>query len=479
MRKEGIYWKKIAVVCLAVLCLAGCGKKDAAKPEETAAPETATTGAVDEESSNAGNTMIGNPWEDCSAPEMEQALGFVINVPKEAQDTRYSICSTENLGEADFTWQGQEICARMKPTPKFEDISGMYYDWATDRNGQVSYCDARIMSAEEDGVTYIVCNWYDAVPGMMYSLSTSGKNLDGFDIIGLAEQIFKPLQGDVDGDAETPDMKASDTDKQGAEERLKEKLEKELSDSDGPILGFACEDYDCDGSYEAFAFTGQVNEGGEEFADEYYGELWFVNDDGVSLIDDGEKYYLEICHVADFGTRKFLLQYEAYATARVTEIYTVRDGKPVEDGLSRVGDMCEPDGNEFTITLSAYDVSYDKEMDTYLGHSWKPYYFRFEGDEFIEDVGVAIGRAEAESLCPKGMFDEIEAQGNTVDSIMLRENGILTVNYSHTDDAGNVDFKNANYNTEKKEYIDAWGTGEKTLSGSDFGGIYSLGIFGP
>lgn len=42
-----------------------------------------------------------------------------------------------------------------------------------------------------------VCIWYDVVPGYVYSLSTRGADLDGFDITAIAEQVYKPMQGNV------------------------------------------------------------------------------------------------------------------------------------------------------------------------------------------------------------------------------------------------------------------------------------------
>ena len=39
--------------------------------------------------------------------------------------------------------------------------------------------------------------WFDVVPGLMYSVTAQGMDLDGFDIQAIAEQLYIPTQGDV------------------------------------------------------------------------------------------------------------------------------------------------------------------------------------------------------------------------------------------------------------------------------------------
>ena len=82
---------------------------------------------------------------------------------------------------------------------EFEDISGMYYDWtATNDTWKVQHCDARTMSyiskTEDDAMVTL---WYDAAPGLMYSLSAAGKDLNGLDLPVLADQIYIPTQGNA------------------------------------------------------------------------------------------------------------------------------------------------------------------------------------------------------------------------------------------------------------------------------------------
>jgi hypothetical protein len=51
------------------------------------------------------------------------------------------------------------------------------------------------ISETEDDVMAVL--WFDAAPGLMYSLSAVGADLNGLDPLAVAEQIFVPMQGDA------------------------------------------------------------------------------------------------------------------------------------------------------------------------------------------------------------------------------------------------------------------------------------------
>ena len=42
-----------------------------------------------------------------------------------------------------------------------------------------------------------LCLWYDQAPGLMYSLSVSTTELDGLDLVAVAEVVYSPMQGDA------------------------------------------------------------------------------------------------------------------------------------------------------------------------------------------------------------------------------------------------------------------------------------------
>ncbi len=141
---------------------------------------------------------MANPWREVTAEELMQVLGFEFGIPEGAENIRYAIIEDEGLAEMCFTWYEMDYTARMKATAEFEDISGLYYDvWDYEDDCTVGYCEGRVMRAHDDAGMVDLCLWYDVAPGLMYSVSASGSDLDGFDIQAAAEALFAPLQGDV------------------------------------------------------------------------------------------------------------------------------------------------------------------------------------------------------------------------------------------------------------------------------------------
>jgi hypothetical protein len=55
------------------------------------------------------------------------------------------------------------------------------------------------------------------------------------------------------------------------------------------ILSFDCDDYDADGTDEAFAFVGEMLDDVNVIG--YYGELWFINKSGAQMIEEAENYW--------------------------------------------------------------------------------------------------------------------------------------------------------------------------------------------
>ena len=96
-----------------------------------------------------------------------------------------------------FTLNGVEFIARIKSVGEWEDLSGIYVTWDSTEDCEISYCSGKLMTGKLDGETVELVEWFDIVPGVMYSLSCSDKDLDGLDIIAVAEQVFKPMQGNA------------------------------------------------------------------------------------------------------------------------------------------------------------------------------------------------------------------------------------------------------------------------------------------
>lgn len=196
---------------LMAMCLTGCGaeKKTADKDsgsKEEAVEETAeeeSEGKDQEESESKEDNIAGmaNPWIDCDKDKMLEVVGFGMNAPEGATDVSYQLNEAMGLGQMTFKYGEPEMeyTYRIKSATEFEDISGENYEWTNEVDDKVSWCDAKIRRYVGDGESVESCIWYDVVPGFAYSLSArSDKDLDGYDILAIAYQVYEPMQDDVE-----------------------------------------------------------------------------------------------------------------------------------------------------------------------------------------------------------------------------------------------------------------------------------------
>jgi hypothetical protein len=79
----------------------------------------------------------------------------------------------------------------MKPTETFEDISGLYYEWDGEMDDSIYGAEAKFRSAVSDSEMIHNVIWFDK-SGMSFSLTTSDKDLDGFDITAVVEAMYQP-----------------------------------------------------------------------------------------------------------------------------------------------------------------------------------------------------------------------------------------------------------------------------------------------
>ena len=175
-----------------------------------------------------------------------------------------------------------------------------------------------------------------------------------------------------------------------ATEKTKEAIEKELEsllleNVSKDILSFYCEDYEANGTFEAFALVGEVVR--DSVGDIYEGELWFVNDRGAEKVSEEESYWSKN-ELIEFDKYTFLLQSRFFVTSDLVIIWSVKDGKPHKEDISEQGCFFKQhNGIEFTMAHSAYDMSIDaiddKQESFGIGHTYKEYYFYF--DPVVQD----------------------------------------------------------------------------------------------
>ncbi|MCR5420487.1 MAG: hypothetical protein K6E98_05750 [Lachnospiraceae bacterium] len=201
--------KKLLIMSMVSLMsaaiLAGCGG---------AAGSSATTGGTGDkeevvvwgnETENKAEgktgTQLANPWRECDKDEIGEVLDAYFIIPEEATDVRYSLMEEDKLAQADFTLDGLNYTARMKRADEFSDISGCNYEWDVEDEGDFlgSPSVSKRYNGEKESVDLLL--WMDESEGLMFSLSTSDEDLDGFDIEAVAQQMYQPSYGEfIPGD---------------------------------------------------------------------------------------------------------------------------------------------------------------------------------------------------------------------------------------------------------------------------------------
>lgn len=192
---------------------------------------------------------------------------------------------------------------------------------------------------------------------------------------------------------------------------------------DGMIISLDYDDYDKDGVYEAFAL---VSDKKEPFSDDsgYTGALLMITDDSMQELLRG--WRIDVGGYFWFGDTKVIFANNYVAvTSSVSYLWTVEGSKPRTMNLSTMGQWFYLDefGN-VCILHSAYDGSSDGS-----GHSYKPYFFYFDGYNFVEYGAIAI--TEEEFLRCEGaeeVLEEIQEEGLELTEILYRGNVMIHIN---------------------------------------------------
>ena len=244
-----------------------------------------------------------------------------------------------------------------------------------------------------------------------------------------------------------------------AEEDIRTRLEEYTKDQ-GKILWFNCDDFDGDGSLEAFSFVGKA---GAQYLE---GILWFVSESyAVELKESGKWETPEIIE-ADNTNFMFVENFDD----GLTYVFGVENSKVYETAVSGTfSHLTYVGGKDFTAQFTSYDYYEDDEKAANEEPSTKTYWFYLDGGEFYEyGADNSLRRADLRKY-PLGseVVDEIYNNGlteglikkyypnadeETLDyiaeeagyfqSIMLRENGIINLNfYGAYDDCFYITFK--------------------------------------
>lgn len=180
---------KIAVIMLGILlCFTACGK---------------STQATGSDPASAGeNTQIANPWRDITQEEAQELCPHSVKVPAGAKNVQWSVLPASDADTAGplvqliFDLDKNTFTAREQVTGKEEqDTAGWSYDWTVQDamvipDGDGGKIEGRCYRYIGEDEYADLCTWYDARTGVSYSVGVMAKNLDGFDLQAIVEQIF-------------------------------------------------------------------------------------------------------------------------------------------------------------------------------------------------------------------------------------------------------------------------------------------------
>ncbi|MCR5301764.1 MAG: hypothetical protein K6E49_04930 [Lachnospiraceae bacterium] len=201
----------MSMICvLAASSLAGCAQKN----EEPEASDQAiaieqTEPAPEEKPASEEEPMVGmaNPWVDITEEEAKEQCTRLFKAPDGATATVWRKCDSlgdpdKYLGpliQLDFELDGQEFTARAQQGAQEDaDISGVYADWTVgpEENTLSNWGGGNMTcktyrAINEEGYTDLI-TWYDIEIGIKYSLTVSAPDLDGFDIMAVADAMYNP-----------------------------------------------------------------------------------------------------------------------------------------------------------------------------------------------------------------------------------------------------------------------------------------------
>ena len=132
-----------------------------------------------------------------TADQILQTLGLDVDVaPEGAQDVSYDIVDGPGgiqLAQTSFTLDGVRWVYRIATEYTEENISGVDAALGADAQDELGWCTAQL-HWDEGGQGYVT--WYDAAPGLLYSLSAD-TNATEQGLLAMASRLYVPAQDDV------------------------------------------------------------------------------------------------------------------------------------------------------------------------------------------------------------------------------------------------------------------------------------------
>lgn len=333
-----------------------------------------------------------------------------------------------------------------------EDTSLQVFNWEWEylkETGDTKICYVDGLEVPEEYYDEEMQKWRDNAAEKVLDLDTCTPIKD----VDIGEALKKELQ--------TLILTQYDT--------LKRNLLIKAGVEEDAILFMDYDDYDGDGIYEAFAFCGES----KEEVTYYSGDYWFVGVDQCTRLPNRHGVgYRKIDGLMKLGfyEQKYLYYYSDYcATANISGIWTVKNGKPVEVHLPQSGQVVyRGDRWRFELWVDSYNNYYEPEGDFWSGHTWRPYFYHYclETKQLEPDERDSLSPEELEKICGFDLAGEVAAEGYEVTAIVKwKQSDIVTINYTippdEEDPFHTITYENIIWDCQAKDY---WRSKERGVS---------------
>lgn len=191
-------------------------------------------------------------------------------------------------------------------------------------------------------------------------------------------------------------------------------------------------DFDGNGSDELFA----VCRTDDTFGD-IFGSLWYASSDKAMQIYPAYEEWGGF-RTAEVGGDTLILVERRFGTGSVTYCNRIENGSPVELDTFNVCSLTQTDGADFIGLKRTYDFCTDG-----TGSTLKPYWFYYRDGSFHEYSAHSIAYENfsdgfvgvfEQYAYLQPYFDEIIAENGVITDIIVRDNGIVNINYKIVED---------------------------------------------
>lgn len=203
------------------------------------------------------------------------------------------------------------------------------------------------------------------------------------------------------------------------------------------IIYFYSGDLEGNGKTGAFAFVGKKE------VDGVNADLWYIHANSAKKVYSSFGSVEFEPKIWSVGNNKMLkVERSGGGSGTKSLAWIVKNGNPVECGigmeLSYLGDNRNFEaiggGGDFDgVTYISFDPSYPNSMT--CCHTYKEYYFYWDGERFKEYGGIKITLKQLSSVSGAAqIINQIKSKGYQIGDIFYRGNNIININYSQLSD---------------------------------------------